>query len=116
MLSKTAQVPFEALFAVYKDSSSGQVSRRPLLSKQRRGPRVAVLSDNGEIVGLFRGHTGKEGELDLRIGRYQDWRRSSPFSFSLRLYRPIIPAIRSTEVNLRSPDSDGHCPPTRGGA
>jgi len=75
-----------------------------------------VLSDNGEIVGLFRDPTGKEGELDLRIGRYQGLAQIAPFSFSLRLYRPIILAVTSTEVNLRSPDSDGHCPPTRRGA
>jgi hypothetical protein len=40
-----------------------------------------VLNDRGEVVGLFRDHTGKEDESDLRIGRYQGLAQIVPVQF-----------------------------------
>lgn len=40
-----------------------------------------VLNNNGEVVGLFRNHTAKDGEIDLRIGRYQGLGQIVPDQF-----------------------------------
>ncbi|MGA8597598.1 MAG: S46 family peptidase, partial [Bryobacteraceae bacterium] len=41
----------------------------------------AVLNDDGEVVGLFRDHTGKQDEVDLRIARYQGLAQIVPVQF-----------------------------------
>jgi S1-C subfamily serine protease len=50
----------------------------------------AVLNDEGEVVGLFRDHTAKEDEIDLRIARYQGLAQIVPVQFfdSLLLRSP----------------------------
>jgi S1-C subfamily serine protease len=40
-----------------------------------------VLNDNGEVVGLFRNHTAKEGEIDLRIAQYKGLAQIVPVQF-----------------------------------
>jgi hypothetical protein len=39
------------------------------------------LNDNGEVVGLFRNHTAKEGEIDLRIAQYKGLAQIVPVQF-----------------------------------
>jgi S1-C subfamily serine protease len=50
-----------------------------------------VLNDSGEVVGLFRHHTGKDGELDLRIARYQGLAQIVPVQF----FASLLPALRA---------------------
>jgi hypothetical protein len=40
-----------------------------------------VVDDRGEVVGLFRNHTARDGEADLRIGKYSGLAQIVPVQF-----------------------------------